>query len=258
MLKTYFQALAGSFYDFNLYRAVIRRWDGLGALYMLLVAAVGSFLLVATVMQTIHSIDEQDVERVLGQMPEIIINQGVAVADQPTPKVIDLYEGRALLYMDLNETPDPSQALQTGTYEAALKLYREFFEIHYPDGSIKTFPLSDFPQVTVINRDILRDTFERLQWILPLTFWPMIFGGTWLMYLLYTNLIALMSYFMTAPMTDEFDYNTRLRMSAIAMTPPILLNAVAMIVMNHNIHLLFQMLIAMIYLYTMIRVNRSD
>ncbi|MCX7115516.1 MAG: DUF1189 family protein [Gammaproteobacteria bacterium] len=84
-LYHYWQALYMSFYSKELYIDVIRRWHGLGWLYLLLVVALFSIPLSINLgLGAQHFFTTQVVEDVKS-MPQFMIQNGVVVFDKPMP-----------------------------------------------------------------------------------------------------------------------------------------------------------------------------
>ena len=256
-MKSYLQAIPRSFYDLSLYRTVIRYWRGHGALFLLTLAVVVSLLMASTIFYQISTIDESQVDRLIERIPVIAIKDGRATAAIDGVTDIPLIEkdNALILRIDLRD-PAKQQGLLTDGMKNGILLQRHRLEFISNGIARNSYSLQRFGD-TVIDQQRLHDTWKTLQY-LPLILIPILIIGFWAGYMIQALSVSLITYLITAPMEVEYLFAERMRISAIAICPPLLINVMLTVMGIHSINSLTVLAIAALYAYVIIRTNTQN
>lgn len=212
-------ALVLSFFSADLYRDVARRWRGIGFLYLMLLLAV-SWLPVSIRAQVGFSKwVRQDAARTLAGFPAVTIKDGVVSIDRPEPYLWrDPESGEVILYVDTTGAFD----LPAGA-NARAKLGRSSVTVQQNKYETRTHDLSQIKSFSV-------DANRVQGWLQAATSWIGVglfavgFLATLLWHLFQILIYGLIGLLLATMFGARLDYPALLRLSAVAITPAILLD----------------------------------
>ena len=217
-----FAALVLSFFSAPLYRDVARNWGGIALLYLLLVM----FLTWLPVLVKGHvglrkAVQDPQVNAIVDELPSVTINKGVVSIQEPEPYIVrDPQTGRALLYVDTTNRFDRPEAAQ-----AVALLGRSTLEMRQPNKT-EVHDLSRVDYLYVDAATVRRwvDAMPRLYAVFALPavlVWSLAWG---LVRMLIYGLIGMM---FASIFNARLDYAALLRLSAVAMTPGMVLDMIS-------------------------------
>lgn len=258
-LKAYGKAIYQSFYHPPLYRDVIWTWKGFGGSYMMLLALLMGFVMAVGLGFLNAQFKENTLPHILAQVPNMVVEDGhllVQALQQPVQidagELGDLKEkGMLLAYINTLETEE--QLAQQQGKAMIIMGYESMFILDSKGYTKKSY--QKFNQFRITPKMIQQN-------------WPGFFGtvvfftivltfGLTLNMLVLSILVAVCSYLVTAFMREEYDFETRMRMAAIAITPPLLLSKLLLLAANHATETWFDILLSVFYVYVMIVSSRK-
>ncbi len=255
MIKTYLTTLYRAFFSPVLYADVIRRRKGTGALYLLFLSFFIGLLLCARLMITITQISQADIDYILNQIPIIEIKSGELSTDVDRPYDITLRNGNTIIRFLDDIVLDTVR--QDHKDIPLIVTSREILIVkNKGTNEMRVHSLSEVEDL-MIDQSTVRNFWQQGKWTLPLIALPFISLGLWIGYFVQILVIALISYVVTAFMKEEFIYETRLRMSAIAFTPVLIVNQLSEIILHHKMNFVMMAALATLYIYVMIKTSRQ-
>lgn len=214
-------ALFLSFFSADLYRDVARNWRGIALLYLLLLCLLTWIpVLVKTHLGMRRAANDPEAAAVINQMPSITINKGVVSIKEPEPYLMkDPQTGQTLLYVDTSNRFDRPEAKQ-----AVFLLGRSTLETRNQNKT-QIHDLSQFPDVYVDKIIVGRwlDTFAKWFAVMAL---PLAMLGSLVWGLVRLLLYALIGLMFNSMFNARLDYAALMRLSAVAMTPAMVLDTV--------------------------------
>lgn len=251
-LKTYLKAIFQSFYNPPLYRAVMTEWQGVGGLYLLVLSGLLAFLLACFMAYGTVQFKQDKLPGILAQMPTMTVKDGILKVQGPEPAKITDDKKTVLVYID---TTKSEQELRSEKEAAYVYVGKDFMLVKGPAG----FEKKTFEKVGTLN--ISREAIEK-NWpgpvMLALVVWPFVTLGQLISFLFLALTVAVCSYIVTAPMKEEYPFETRMRMAAIAMTPAVLISKILLLGINHNTGTWMEILLSVFYFYVMVLAARKD
>ena len=257
MIKTYLTTFYRSIFSPQLYADVIHRWKGTGVLYLLFLSFFIALILSVRLSTTLMSVPDQDVNDLLNQIPVIEIKQGQVTTDVERPYDITLDNGMVLIR--LLETADLDTVQKENSDVPVMLTSTQLLIAKDQSGNrsqLRVQSLADIEDV-VIDRATVKKWWEASKWLLPLAALPFVAIGSFIGYFLQALAIALISYVVTAFMKEEYIFETRLRMSVIALTPVLLVNQVSELILSHKLNFAMMAAMATLYIFVMIKTSRS-
>ncbi len=249
-LTRYLKAIIQSFYNPPLYREVLTQWQGIGAVYMLVLSAVMAVVLATIMAYGSVAFKRTELPHIAAQLPKMTITDGTIKVEGPQPAKVQGSKDMLLLYID---TTKSEEELRKVGDKVLMLVGKDFILIHSAQGfDKKTFE-------NIKKMEISGDTILQ-GWPSPVA----VFIGVWIlgtlgqfMGLLFMAVaVVLCSYIVTAMMREEYEFDTRMRLSAIAMTPAILLSKILLLLANHNTAIWFDVLLSVLYFYVMVVLMR--
>jgi hypothetical protein len=214
-------ALVLSFFSADLYRDVARRWRGFGFWYLVLMLAVSWLPFAIQAQVGFAKFVRQDATRLLAGFPGITITNGVVSIDRPEPYFWrEPDTGKVILYVDTSGAFD----LPAGA-QAKAKLSRSKVVVQQSEYETRTYDLSGVKSFSV-------DANRVQGWLEAATYWVGIgiftFGllGTLVWHLIQILIYGLIGLALASMFGARLDYPALLRLSAVAITPAILLDTV--------------------------------
>ncbi len=253
MIKTYLRNIVRSFYDAALYREAITEQKGFGGLHMLFVSAFVGLLVTGMLGVSLYTFKKEELPYLAKQIPPIYVkdHQISSPADQPY----------------LITTKNENFKIVIDTKSSALDLYKHKAEIIVGKDIILMRQINGYKPITLEDtkdRTYTRKTFEeffnKIYYVLLLA-WPLLTGGQWVGLITQVFVVAVASYAVTAAMREEYYFETRMRLAALAMTPPFIISKVTALFINDAngtpfIKAWLAVLLALLYFYVMIMLTR--
>jgi hypothetical protein len=106
-----------------------------------------------------------------------------------------------------------------------------------------------------ISAETVKEAFDRYNAGYLFLVFPIIFVGQFMIYLISMVTVAVISFAITAFMREDYDFNARLRLSALALTPGITLSTLVMF-LGHRTGPWFAPMVASLYIYVMLMLMR--
>lgn len=253
-MKKYLQAVYQSFGSTSLYTQVIYRWIGSGLLYLVILAAVISVIVCVRMSYTIYRFNQDYIPGLASQVPTLTIANGEAKTDVAQPHVIRDNKQNALVVINTHITEDDQLPDEKGVIFVARNymLTLDKKGITPDKNAYKRTEFSDFKQRTIVlNKQKVEEFFTSLPaWIFFCL--PLLIFGYWVFLLVSTVMAACLSYVVTAYLPEEYNFETRMRMSAIAMTPLILISKLVETFTQYEIGFWVILSLLIIHLYLMV------
>lgn len=252
MLKTYCHALIESFYNTRIYREAITVWQGFGGLYVLLLSAITGMILFISFMITLQSFDTKQLEPLIDQLPTITIEQGLISVDAEEPVIITDAATRITITIDTSKTE--SELRDTGT---DIGIGRTFLFVNY-NGQYEVISTDKLKDTNfTISKETLRNAWDRNLPAVKVIAYPLMWMGQFVNLMIACAIVSFLSYFLTTFMPEEYDFLTRMRMAALALTPASIISIALKLTIAHQTAPWFSILLAMLYLYVMIILMRK-
>lgn len=250
-LKAYAKAIYQSFYNTDLYRAVVADWKGFGGQYLLVLSAIVAVLVSIIFAVTLASFEKEQLPTILQQMPSMMIAEGTLQVNAPQPVIVrDKSQKNLIFYIDTRADETDLRKVDG----AMVAVGSNFMLIKGKNGLEKKSFAS-------IKRLIIDPIEIQKHWpnavYVAAALWPLAVFGQFINLLIIAGVVAVCSYVVTAPMREEYNFETRVRIAAIAMTPAILLSKFLLFAFNHNTENWFDILLSVFYFYVMIISTRK-
>jgi hypothetical protein len=210
----------------DLWRDVGQRWWGIGLIYMFLLQLITWTPLFFMGHATLTKFVAQDAPKLTSQVPKITVNNGTISIDRPEPYTItDPESGQPLVVFDTSgDTTEPPANVPSAL------VTKHGFSMRKNATQIQTQDLSQWQGVHTLTASDVQgflDMFRR-------SWWPVVFPATIILFCLWRLLLmlvlALIGLAFASGTKAPLTYAGLLRLSAIAMTPVILINTVMQIV----------------------------
>ncbi len=255
MIKNYIRAIPCSFYDTKLYLAVVQAWKGMGYTYLFVLSLCISALMIGQILYSLHvQISDDHINSIIDSIPVITVQDGRAISDIEEPCDVPLSQARNLtLRIDMQSDPN---TLKTVGIEQGFILYAEQFDIISEQKVLRTYPLDKLENGRY-DREKLISAWSFIKNVMPFLIFIPVAMGMWFKYIVRALIVTVVSYIMTASMKDEYDFAVRMRMSAIAVTPPLIIDTIMLLTLSRPLSIFAVIGIATLFVYVMIRVNRS-
>jgi hypothetical protein len=222
----------GAWYNKSFYVDVANNWKGSGSLYMFVMCFIASLVAIAPIaLVCAQASNDKNLPNFLSQVPQITFENGQVNIDKPCPYQIKDSQGTVVAEFRCNETGSPK--LADGGTNPPIIVTRDVLYLGSPStataGEPQTYQFSDlkgmWEKATFNGTDILH-------WIQTAIFWipfglfalsmPMIFLGHLFQMLIYAGIAQMIFSNKQVAIT----YGTGMRLSAMAMTPAILITTV--------------------------------
>jgi hypothetical protein len=245
-LKYHFIALGQSFYNPELYHSVVHRWKGFGAFHIFVLSLLTSLLLAILVTSNIARFAEEKLPNILAQMPDIRIEEGLVIVKNPQTQPVKITVDKDVFaYIDTTVSEDTLRQ-----QKAILMVGANYMLIRSPDGSIERKPFDKIKSL-VLNRQIIEQKWPSSASLI-FVLWPIFIVGQFISLLIIAVVISACSFGITAMMDQEYDFEVRMRIAAIAMTPPLILSKILAIGLHHNTTNWFDILLSLLYFYVIL------
>lgn len=247
-----------SFFSRSLYRDVAAHWRGIGITYLLLLLAVCWI----PEFYRYYIISQEWViktEPVVEQMPTIIVKSGKASVDKPVPYMILDKKGAVLAIID---TQTPNRTL-SGEKDAPLFLLTTQKLYYQTPGGVQEMPLSDLQYDFELNKEKVNKIFQTVKEKNTATGWSVYFYPSAVIGSLIYRTIQILFYGLLGllfanMLRISIRYQTAVRLSAIAITPVIILGTILNVLgIIFPLQLVLYFVISMFYLYFGVKATKG-
>jgi len=216
-----FQALYMAFYSADLYQDVVQRWHGVGAAYLLLIVVLSWVPLLVKMQVGFSDFATHDAPKIIGQIPPITIDKGKVSTTVDTPYFIkDPDTGKELAILDTS-----GQITSLDGHPSAFLLVTQSRVISRQSTmEVREYDLSQV-QHFEFNREKALDwllTFKNLLLVIVAPF-AILFG--YIYRVLQLLLYAAIGMGFASMNKLKVEYGVMMRLTAVAVTPAILINA---------------------------------
>lgn len=246
-----FVDIARSFYDVSLYKIAITNGRGFGGRHALAVGFISTLFLLVVAGVYIETFKRTTLPDIIDHVPTITITDGVVSVPDNVTMPINLKIDDKLFVVDTTR-PAAKFGDEPGFF---MGIGKDFIITKVPEGLEKRSIKKDAN--VVINADMVRSLFASylLLFLFALPMISVIQSG---LFLIQGVLMAVVTYVVTSFMREEYDFETRLRLSVLAITPPTIIINVLTITLLHQTSAWFLFLVGALYFYVMIRLMRAE
>ena len=212
------QAVPLSFFSRDLYRDVAGSWRGAGLVYLVVVVALVTAVVVIGMQFSLRRWAAGPAQGFADQVPTIVIRHRVVEFDQPMPYVLqDRKTGKEWVVIDTT-----GQITSLEGLEATVLLTADRVMYRKSAAETRVFNISAIDNLT-ISPTRAREWLGLLATWLALLLAPFIFGGLFVFRLVQLLVFALVGMVVAALSRNRLDFSTLLRITAVALTPALLL-----------------------------------
>ncbi len=248
-MKKYFRALIRSFHDPAQYREALSEWKGIAGLYAFVMGWIMAFFMVITIGIALTRFQTTMLPQLLEKLPEIRVTHGeVFIRNGPEGPIEIQYEiGRIMIDTERAENEFHNVP------DLLFGVGRDFIIIKTKHG-LQSSPIGEDKNF-IVNRQMLEKFFSGQYFYALLMIFPVLAIGQFFLYLLQMFGVALISYTVTAFLREEYAFEARMRLGALALTPPTVLT-ILLSLLGHQASFWLTPLIAALYIYAMILMMR--
>jgi len=251
-MKKYFTAIFQSFYKPEIYRDAIVKWQGFGGKYLALISLLLAAVVAVTLIISIYEFQKKELPYLVKQVPVMNISDGVITVKKKQPVFIESRSKKVKLVIDTTKTEN--ELRQT---KAQIGVGKDFVFATDYQGNERTFDLKKLKgEYKVTHRNLYRLWDNNVPLIQAVAV-PLLWMGQFIDMIIECFLVAILSYMVTAFMTEEYDFLTRMRLAALAITPAEILVMVMKVGFNHVSQPWLVLLIGCLYIYVMIVLMRK-
>jgi hypothetical protein len=215
-----FSALSASFYSADLYRDVVVRWKGIGALYLLLLLAITWIPSPARWHVALRTFAAADSRAFIDQLPAIAIQDGIMSATPAGRHVIRLADGErdeGLLIIDDTVDAVPSDL----TTQAFVLTRREAGVIRPSQNERRVWTLTPAADMTVTREGIWSFLTSLAFWVPPVGYVGAV-AGSLVFRILQSLLYGAVAMALAKRQAVKLEYASAVRLAAVAVTPVII------------------------------------
>lgn len=216
-----FQALYMAFYSGDLYQDVLRRWHGVGAGYLLLLVVLSWLPLLVKVQVGFSDFVRNDAPKFLEQIPPITIDKGKVSTPVETPYFIkDPDNGREMAIIDLTGTITSLEGRDAKILVLPSKVLARQSAME-----VREYDLSQV-QHFEITKEKVQDWLQTFKNLFLVVVAPFAMLGGYIYRILQLLLYAAIGMGFASINKLKVEYGDMMRLTAVAVTPAILINAV--------------------------------
>ena len=225
-MSNVFHIIRASFYDKTLFERFVRRGKGWGLPVLTALAAIAAAVIAFKVYVLFGLVTPDIIASLSQKMPELVIDNGAVVSEEPIFKQIDLAENLTLT-VDTSVTAVPENAPAAGFY-----LYKRLLVFVDTDGKVNPVPLENlFGKNKVVLtpesvRTYLNDFVPKTRAIVPVLVGIVSFPMYFLKRLLLAYLLSLFAFIPLSRFSMKADFAERMRLATLSVTPVTVLTIV--------------------------------
>lgn len=200
-----------------LWRDAGRRWGGICFWYMLILVAISWAVCMGVWYPKVVAFGRDEVPKLADKIPPIHIKDGVASADVPQPYFVnDPDSGKAVFVIDttgqVTQPPEVPSILLTKT------------ELIFRDRSkTQTLPLKEMPSMD-IDKSSLQTVFNKLRSLYWPVYFPVAVVSSIMLRLIQMLILGLVAMAVGSSQRPPLTFGGGMRLSAIALTPIIIVD----------------------------------
>lgn len=250
-IYTTFQALHRSFYSRELYQDVARNWKGFGFLYLLLILVIFWIPEITNMHHTISDFIADEGPKYVEQVPVITIAKGEVSIKEEMPYTI--YDRKNNTPFAIIDTTGKTTSLEKSP--ANILLTKNALIIRKDEKETRSLSLADVADAT-ITRKLIYDWLEIFNNLIIAVLFPVMLLMSFGFHVIQVVLLAFLGGNFAKYLNVNIDFRALMRLSAVAFTPPILLEAVhAVLKIDYPYSSLISFLLAAGYLYYAVASN---
>ena len=215
----FIHALYLSFYSKPLYRHVARSWKGLGLGYLLFILCLLWIPEIMRMQSDVAAYLTEEGPKYQKQVPEITIAGGKVSIREPVPYFINV-PGKDIPFAIIDTSGQTTSLDKTG----AVILLTDS-QLIVKDGSSKSRSFSLEGMDLIIDQKMLRDWTDNFVKIFPFILFPLVLFFSLLYHIVQVMMAAWVGSFIAKKFETELSYKTLVRLSAVAFTPAVILQA---------------------------------
>jgi hypothetical protein len=246
-----FQTLYSSFYSRELYQDVARNWKGFGFPYLFLILVIFWIPEITNMHHTISDFLADEGPKYVEQVPEITIAKGEVSIKEEMPYTI--YDRKNNTPFAIIDTTGKTTSLDRSP--ASILLTKKALIIRKDDKEVRSLSLAEIADAT-ITRKLIYDWLEIFNNLIIAVLFPVMLLISFGFHVIQVVLLAFLGGNFAKYMNVNLDFRALMRLSAVAFTPPVLLEAVhAVLELNYPYSSLISFLLAAGYLYFAVASN---
>lgn len=244
-----------SFYSQSLYRDVAQNWSGRGSLYLALLLALAWIPFFWESPAEIERFAQNEGRWLAEQLPRITVTDGVASTDVETPYFIRDLEGRIFAIIDMKGEFTPAALEQTGASVLLTRTQLVTKESRGTKRGTKVEDLSLSPDFWIDGPRLERWLQFAEKWLIFVAY-PVFVLVSFVYRVILAHIFGAVGLLFAKALNVRMRYVPLVRLSAIGMTPAVLLAAVLeFFELRVPMRGLFGLVITAAYLFYAVRAN---
>lgn len=205
------------------WRDVVQNWRGIGLFYLLALLALTWLIISLQITHAFHSFIDREIPKIINQVPTLTITNGVVAIDKPEPYILTEPSSKQPVIII-----DTTGQTTTPTGQAHALLTRNTLIIRQNDNELRTYDLSKVASFRLDPTILTRWVKMIRTWFFPIIFISaLLFTFVWRIILLLLG--AAIGMIFVSAFRARLSFAATMRLSAIAMTPGILLSTLLML-----------------------------
>lgn len=251
MIKSRILAVYRSFYDATQYRETALSWRGFGGSYLLIVASITALLIYVPLLFTISTFQGEAFDRFIEQLPPITIADGRIQVEAEQPVIINIPPMSMIIDTTMSETDmrATKNTIGIGSDFVFMQADNDTYRVHKLTNEGSEEPI-------IITKESVHAIIDKNLPSLKVIMFPLMWAGQFVNLLLGVLAISALSYVITAFMKEEFFFLTRMRLAALAITPPMLITVILQMVLFHQSAPWLPIILSCLYFYVMVMLMR--
>lgn len=239
------QALYLSFYSRGLYQDIARNWKGLCLPYLFLVLMIYWIPETMNIHRSLSGFIADEGPTYVEQIPVITLAKGEVEIKEEMPYTI--YDRKTNTPFAIIDTTGKTASLDSST--AHVLLTKNMLIVRKDDKEVRSLPLSDVGDMT-ITRKLIYDWLDIFNNLVAAVLFPLMLLISFAFHVIQMILLSLLGGNIAKSFNVTLDFRALMRLSAVAFTPPLLLEAVhAVLDISYSYSTFVSFILAAGYLY---------
>jgi hypothetical protein len=207
-----------SFYSGDFYRDVIYHWKGVGLAYLLLLTLLFAVPETLKFQREINQFLTEAAPKIVSQFPVLTIKNGTLSMNSPSPhRIFYGDDNKPFIIIDTNNSYGSPVKANVFVYLTDKKAFFKRAEEDYAEVEFSRF------DDIVITHDRLYKWIEFLKATFAFFFFPVLYLFSLLYFMLHVVVCSSIGMLMARKIHGDMTYAQLFRLSAVALTPPIML-----------------------------------
>ena len=222
----YLSALVQSFFSRYFYRDVFRRWTGSGILFLLFSTGICMLPYAASSQYRFMESTEKEWKPMVDEFPRVTVSEGRLSFDAKSPYVIREPKNQQIFMMfsRADEAEDSAHSVP-----AVFLVTPRAVAMHDAQGAMRVVPIPPKLSFVLTKTILLYWSRQAARWVDYISY-PAFWVGAWMALMFVVLLYALGSKLIAWIMRVPADFQTHFRLTAIAITPMLLLDSLTSMV----------------------------